>query len=120
MATLVHVGISAGKRLSDAGITDFLILEATDRIGGRIRKTEFAGMNVEMGANWVEGVTVDGDKTMEVNPIWDFVNDELKLTTSRSDYGHLASNTYKEEYVHESPKIFSANSCLVAIMHTEA
>ncbi|CAD6204844.1 unnamed protein product [Miscanthus lutarioriparius] len=45
-------GISAGKRLWDAGITDLVILEATDRIGGRIHKTKFAGLNVEMGANW--------------------------------------------------------------------
>uniref|UniRef100_A0A0E0B9K0 Uncharacterized protein n=1 Tax=Oryza glumipatula TaxID=40148 RepID=A0A0E0B9K0_9ORYZ len=35
--------ISAGKRLSDAGISDFVILEATDRIGGRTHKTNFAG-----------------------------------------------------------------------------
>ncbi|GJN08801.1 hypothetical protein PR202_ga26757 [Eleusine coracana subsp. coracana] len=44
-------GISAGKRLSDAGITDLLILEATDHIGGRMHKQNFAGINVEVGAN---------------------------------------------------------------------
>ncbi|GJN30561.1 hypothetical protein PR202_gb18874 [Eleusine coracana subsp. coracana] len=60
-------GISAGKRLSDAGITDLLILEATDHIGGRMHKQNFAGINVEVGANWVEGV--NGDK---MNPIWPY------------------------------------------------
>uniref|UniRef100_A0A0D9XIZ8 Amine oxidase domain-containing protein n=1 Tax=Leersia perrieri TaxID=77586 RepID=A0A0D9XIZ8_9ORYZ len=92
-------GISAGQRLSDAGISDFMILEATDRIGGRIHKTEFAGMNVEMGANWVEGVNIDpaDDKINKVNPIWTMVHDELKLNTSLSNYDHLASNTYMEE-----------------------
>ncbi|KAL6643038.1 hypothetical protein ACP70R_021219 [Stipagrostis hirtigluma subsp. patula] len=90
-------GISAGKQLSDAGITDLLILEATDRIGGRIRKTEFAGMNVEIGANWVEGVADSTEIKDKVNPIWRIVNDELNLNTCRSDYSHLAGNTYKED-----------------------
>ncbi|VAI81476.1 unnamed protein product [Triticum turgidum subsp. durum] len=87
-------GISAGKRLSEAGITDLLILEATDRIGGRIHKTKFAGANVEMGANWVEGVNGD-----EMNPIWTMANGTggLNLRTFRSDFDHLASNTYKQD-----------------------
>ncbi|VAI93707.1 unnamed protein product [Triticum turgidum subsp. durum] len=87
-------GISAGKRLSEAGITDLLILEATDRIGGRIHKTKFAGVNVEMGANWVEGVNGD-----EMNPIWTMANGTggLNLRTFRSDFDHLASNTYKQD-----------------------
>jgi polyamine oxidase len=90
----VLVGISAGKRLSEAGITDFVILEATDRMGGRIHKTEFAGVNVEMGANWVEGVNGD-----EMNPIWNMANGTggLNLRTFRSDFNHLSSNTYKQE-----------------------
>uniref|UniRef100_A0A453TBG2 Amine oxidase domain-containing protein n=1 Tax=Aegilops tauschii subsp. strangulata TaxID=200361 RepID=A0A453TBG2_AEGTS len=87
-------GISAGKRLSEAGITDVVILEATDRIGGRIHKTEFAGVNVETGANWVEGVNGD-----EMNPIWTMANGTggLNLRTFRSDFDHLASNTYKQD-----------------------
>ncbi|CAL4933136.1 unnamed protein product [Urochloa decumbens] len=91
-------GISAGKQLSDAGITDLLILEATDRIGGRIRKTEFAGMNIEMGANWVEGVAHEGEaRNDDVNPIWSIVNNELGLTTFCSNYDNIASNTYNED-----------------------
>lgn len=87
-------GISAGKRLSDARISDFMILEATDRIGGRIHKTKFAGVNVEMGANWVEGVN-----GKEKNPIWTMANSTggLNLRTFRSDFDHLASNTYKQD-----------------------
>ncbi|KAF8718078.1 hypothetical protein HU200_025556 [Digitaria exilis] len=84
-------GISAGKRLSDAGITDLLILEATDHIGGRIHKRNFAGVNVEVGANWVEGV--NGGK---MNPIWAIVNSTLKLRNFRSDFEYLAQNVYKE------------------------
>ncbi|XP_074574570.1 polyamine oxidase 1-like [Curcuma longa] len=83
-------GISAGKTLSDAGIKNLLILEATDRIGGRMRKANFAGINVEMGANWVEGVNGD-----TVNPIWNMAN-KLNLRKFRSDFDGLSSNIYKE------------------------
>lgn len=85
-------GISAAKRLSEAGITDLLILEATDHIGGRMHKTNFAGINVELGANWVEGV--NGGK---MNPIWPIVNSTLKLRNFRSDFDYLAQNVYKED-----------------------
>ncbi|TVU48093.1 hypothetical protein EJB05_07716 [Eragrostis curvula] len=85
-------GISAGKRLSDAGITDLLILEATDHVGGRMHKQNFGGINVEVGANWVEGV--NGDK---MNPIWPIVNSTLKLRNFRSDFDYLAQNVYKED-----------------------
>ncbi|EEC74676.1 hypothetical protein OsI_10360 [Oryza sativa Indica Group] len=85
-------GISAGKRLSEAGITDVLILEATDHVGGRMHKQNFAGINVEIGANWVEGV--NGEK---MNPIWPIVNSTLKLRNFRSDYDYLAQNVYKED-----------------------
>ncbi|CAD6247006.1 unnamed protein product [Miscanthus lutarioriparius] len=74
-------GISAAKRLSDAGITDLLILEATDHIGGRMHKKNFAGINVDVSANWVEGV--NGGK---MSPI---VNSTLKLRNFRSDFHPL-------------------------------
>ncbi|KAL5725171.1 sarcosine oxidasee (formaldehyde-forming) [Ranunculus cassubicifolius] len=81
-------GISTAKTLSDA---DILILEATNRIGGRIQKTNFARLSVEMGAIWVEGVN-----GKEVNLIWAMVND-LELKTFPSDYKNLTSNTYKQD-----------------------
>ncbi|XP_047074288.1 polyamine oxidase 1-like [Lolium rigidum] len=84
-------GISAGKRLWDAGVRDLLILEATDRIGGRMHKHNFSGVNVEIGANWVEGV--NGDK---INPIWPMVNDTLKLRNFYSDFDGVVSSVYKE------------------------
>ncbi|KAJ4973353.1 hypothetical protein NE237_006527 [Protea cynaroides] len=83
-------GISAAKTLSDAGIKDILILEATDRIGGRMHKTNFSGLSVEMGANWVEGVGGS-----EVNPIWTMAK-KLQLKTFYSNYDNLSSNTYKQ------------------------
>ena len=49
-------GITAAKMLYDQGIKDFLVLEAQDYIGGRMKKVPFAGANVEEGANWIHYV----------------------------------------------------------------
>ena len=59
-------GITAGNILHKNGINKFLILEARDRIGGRIRSEKFAGDVIELGANWVHG-TAESNKHGE-NP----------------------------------------------------
>ena len=62
-------GISAAKTLNDNGITDFIILEAEDRIGGRIKSTvlETNNTRIELGANWIQGI----DPTQpEKHPLW--------------------------------------------------
>ena len=46
-------GINAAKMLHDLGIKDFLVLEAQDYIGGRMKLVPFAGLKVEEGANWI-------------------------------------------------------------------
>lgn len=84
-------GISAAKRLEDAGIKDFVILEATNRIGGRIKKTEFAGYTVEMGANWLHGV---GGRMR--NPLYE-MSKQIHLKKFYSDFSNISSNTYKQE-----------------------
>ncbi|XP_028413337.1 polyamine oxidase 1-like [Dendronephthya gigantea] len=56
-------GIKAAETLYDNGIEDFTILEGYERIGGRMRKQEFAGTIIELGANWVQG--------LKNNPIWE-------------------------------------------------
>ena len=58
-------GISAAKTLYDAGIRDFRVLEASERIGGRLLATKFDGAYIELGGNWVHGT--------ENNPIWTLV-----------------------------------------------
>ncbi|OVA09845.1 Amine oxidase [Macleaya cordata] len=85
-------GISAAKTLHEAGIHDILILEATDRIGGRIQKTEFSGYTIETGANWIEG----GGNPKLINPIWEIAN-KIKLKTYYSDYSNLSSNIHKKK-----------------------
>ena len=60
-------GIRAARTLYDAGIRDFRVLEASDRIGGRLFVKDFGlgGGAIELGGNWVHGT--------ENNPIWTLV-----------------------------------------------
>ncbi|XP_011025476.1 PREDICTED: polyamine oxidase 1 isoform X2 [Populus euphratica] len=81
-------GISAGKVLAENGIEDMIILEASDRIGGRIRKENFAGVSVELGAGWIAGV---GGK--ESNPVWELAC-QSGLRTCFSDYSNARYNIY--------------------------
>ncbi|KAF5736460.1 polyamine oxidase 1 isoform X1 [Tripterygium wilfordii] len=81
-------GISAAKVLAENGIEDLVILEATDRIGGRIRKETFTGVSVELGAGWIAGV---GGK--ESNPVWELAA-KSGLRTCFSDYSNARYNIY--------------------------
>uniref|UniRef100_A0A803KWQ3 Amine oxidase domain-containing protein n=1 Tax=Chenopodium quinoa TaxID=63459 RepID=A0A803KWQ3_CHEQI len=83
--------ISAAKKLYDEGIKDFIILEATDRIGGRIHKTEFGGHIVEKGANWLHGA--EGPLK---NPMYEIAK-QIKLKSFYSDFSIVSYNTYKQE-----------------------
>ena len=52
-------GIGFARRLYESGEKDFLILEAQNYIGGRIRSVEFQDVTVEAGANWIHGIGKD-------------------------------------------------------------
>ncbi|KAL0349363.1 UNVERIFIED_CONTAM: Polyamine oxidase 1 [Sesamum angustifolium] len=81
-------GITAAKVLAENGVEDVVILEAADRIGGRIRKEEFGGVTVELGAGWIAGV---GGKQM--NPVWELAG-RSNLRTCFSDYSNARYNIY--------------------------
>ncbi|KAM7476752.1 hypothetical protein LguiB_023995 [Lonicera macranthoides] len=81
-------GISAAKVLAENGVEDMVILEASDRIGGRIRKDDFGGVSVELGAGWIAGV---GGK--ESNPVWELAR-QSGLRTCFSDYSNARYNIY--------------------------
>nr|GMC90713.1 polyamine oxidase 1 [Ipomoea batatas] len=83
-------GIAAAKVLAENGVDDVVILEAADRIGGRIRKEEFGGVNVELGAGWIAGV--GGQQS---NPIWDLAT-QSDLRTCFSDYSYAPRNIYDQ------------------------
>ena len=84
------LGISAAKLLAENGINDLVILEASDRIGGRIQKEMFGGVSVELGAGWIAGV---GGK--ESNPVWELAA-QLDLRTCFSDYSNARYNIYDQ------------------------
>jgi len=48
-------GLAAAYQLQQQGITNFLIVEAADRLGGRMKNLNFAERSVQEGAAWVQG-----------------------------------------------------------------
>lgn len=57
-------GIKAAATLHAAGVERFMVLEQSHRIGGRMWNMAWQGMEIELGANWIEGIPQD------INPIW--------------------------------------------------
>ncbi|KAL5160106.1 Polyamine oxidase 1 [Glycine soja] len=81
-------GIAAAKVLAENGIEDLVILEASDRVGGRIRKESFGGVSVELGAGWIAGVGGP-----QPNPVWE-LGVQFGLRTCFSDYSNARYNIY--------------------------
>ncbi|KAF8064162.1 amine oxidase [Lyophyllum atratum] len=75
-------GIIAARTLHEQGINDFVILEARDELGGRLKSTSFAGKTVELGANWVQGTQTGNGPA---NPILTLV-EKHKVKTQFNDY----------------------------------
>lgn len=78
-------GIAAACRLYQEGITDVLVLEAENRIGGRVHSVEFGGRIVDLGAQWCHGE--------EDNIVYQMVKDLNVLGDSFNNY---QDNTYYE------------------------
>ncbi|KAG2372495.1 Polyamine oxidase [Vigna angularis] len=81
-------GIAAAKVLVENGVKDVVILEASDRVGGRIRKESFGGVSVELGAGWIAGV--GGPLS---NPVWELAA-KFGIRTCFSDYSNARYNIY--------------------------
>ncbi|KAK1910400.1 hypothetical protein P3342_006677 [Pyrenophora teres f. teres] len=90
-------GITAAQALANQSVTDFLILEYQDHIGGRMRNTKFGSdpdgnpYTVELGANWISGLGQDTNGPE--NPVWTF-SKQVNLTSPNSDAFSIA--TYNE------------------------
>ncbi|KAH9003709.1 hypothetical protein EDB86DRAFT_3072845 [Lactarius hatsudake] len=52
-------GVITARTLAQQGITGFIIVEARDELGGRMRSAAFGAPNrrltIELGANWIQG-----------------------------------------------------------------
>ena len=58
-------GITAARTLQVNGIDNFLVLEATSQVGGRIRADPDTG--VELGASWIHGID---PHAKSLHPLW--------------------------------------------------
>lgn len=90
-------GISAAEHLTRNGFTDFKIIEASDRIGGRIWTLEIDGkdLRVEMGANWIHGI--------ERNPIFTIADENGLLQLRYKDKGLRHKDLFLTERGEEVP-----------------
>jgi hypothetical protein len=59
-------GVAAAAGLLSLNVTDFVLLEARSYTGGRVHAEKFGDGVVEVGANWVHGVSPNST----ANPIW--------------------------------------------------
>jgi polyamine oxidase len=79
-------GVQAARKLTEEGITDFLIVEARDQLGGRMHSTSFGApgrqLTVELGANWIQG-TQEGNGP--ANPILVLAR-KHNLSVVKNDY----------------------------------
>lgn len=71
-------GIAAASRLFENGIKDLIILEAENRIGGRIHSVDFYGSMVDLGAQWCHG--------QKNNIVYDLVKELNVISTSYNNY----------------------------------
>ena len=46
-------GVNAARTLQEEGITNFVILEGRDEIGGRVRSRQFGDLIINTGLQWV-------------------------------------------------------------------
>jgi len=59
-------GLSAARRLTERGFSNVRVLEARDRIGGRIRTDRSTGTAFDMGAAWVHYANDPGNPMLSL------------------------------------------------------
>jgi polyamine oxidase len=97
-------GITAAQALTNASITDFVIVDRNDYIGGRVKHTTFGKKHdgtpytVELGANWIQGLGSPGGPE---NPIWT-MGKKYGLKNTYSNYDSILTydETGEKNYTH--------------------
>ena len=84
-------GIAAAKRLNEEGLSNFIILEALDRMGGRMRQGEIGGVKIELGANWIHDID---PMHPELHPLWELAQ---KCGGLQGNYSQMVSPTVYDE-----------------------
>ncbi|XP_041371011.1 polyamine oxidase 6-like [Gigantopelta aegis] len=75
-------GITAAKTLSENNLNDFVILEGSDRIGGRIKHGIIGSNTVELGSSFIIGT--------KGNPVWDLAS-KYNLSGKVANYDNVAA-----------------------------
>ncbi|KAJ6633138.1 Peroxisomal N(1)-acetyl-spermine/spermidine oxidase, partial [Pseudolycoriella hygida] len=78
-------GIAAAAKLLEKNYTDIVILEAQDRIGGRIHSIPFGKGYVDMGAQWCQGE--------EGNVVYQLVKDKFEFGDDSVRYNNYECYT---------------------------
>ncbi|KAI0010193.1 amine oxidase [Xylariaceae sp. FL0662B] len=87
-------GITAAQALANASVTDFVIVERNDYIGGRVAHASFGTAPdgtpyvVELGANWVQGLGSPGGPE---NPIWTLAK-KHGVANTYSNYSNISTH----------------------------
>ncbi|KAI0512722.1 amine oxidase [Xylaria bambusicola] len=113
-------GITAAQALVNASVTDFLIVDRNDYIGGRVKHTDFGKRvdgtpyTVELGANWVQGLGSPGGPE---NPIWTLAK-KYGLQNTYSNYSSIL--TYDEEGAADFGSLFDEMDEAYTIVEQDA
>ena len=81
-------GIIAARSLHRKAVDDFVIIEARDELGGRMRSRNFGETTVEVGANWIQGTQVPGGPA---NPILDLAIKHNLKTRANDWFGSIST-----------------------------
>jgi phytoene dehydrogenase-like protein len=79
-------GYAAATKLLENGVGDILVLEAEDRVGGRVHSIPHRGGRIDMGAQWVHG--------QGRNSIYEFVHENFEFGDTGFDSAY--------QYFHQS------------------
>lgn len=87
-------GFATAVKLIENGFKNVVILEAEDRIGGRIYTTQFSNGLIDLGAQWCHGI--DGNIVHTLAGSESFAETKMdfsKMTFSRSDGSNVDTKT---------------------------
>ncbi|BET01729.1 Flavin containing amine oxidoreductase [Nesidiocoris tenuis] len=72
-------GIAAATKLVEKGFNDVILLEAEDRLGGRVYTVPFGDSHVDLGAHWVHGEV--GNPVFEIASRLDLLKNSQDFTS---------------------------------------
>ncbi len=71
-------GVGFANTLLENGMKDFLVLEAQNYVGGRVRHRKFGSITIQEGAGWIHGIGAD-------NP-FSVLKNKMGLKATADDY----------------------------------